>query len=138
MNEIEIHVRFGECDPAGIVFYPNFFKWYDHGLWSLFATIGLDRETAHRRYGILGWPLVAAESRFLAPTKEGDRLILRSEIARWGRSSFEVRHRLRRGETAIAEGRETRVWAAPKPGGGLLPLPIPEEIRARLSPVPAE
>ncbi len=137
MNEIEINVRFGECDPAGIAFYPNFFKWYDHGLWTLFSTIGLTRDTAASRYGILGWPLVSAESRFLSPTKEGDRLTLRTEIARWGRSSFDVQHRLRRGDTAIAEGLEKRVWAAAKPGGGLIPLPIPDEIRAMLGPVPA-
>jgi 4-hydroxybenzoyl-CoA thioesterase len=28
-NTIQLHVKFGDCDPAGIVFYPNYFRWMD-------------------------------------------------------------------------------------------------------------
>ena len=130
MNEIQVEVRFGECDPAGIVFYPNFFAWFDHGLWCLFGARGFSRAGVAERYGLVGWPLISAESRFLNPTREGDRLTLRTAIARWGRTSFEVSHHLRRGETPIAEGHERRVWAGVHADGRLNPLPVPDEVKA--------
>jgi 4-hydroxybenzoyl-CoA thioesterase len=126
----EIEVRFGDCDPAGIVFYGNFFSWYDHALWSAFAARGFLRAGLRERYGVVGWPLISTESRFLAPTREGDRLLVVPRIARWGRTSFEVAHRVTRGDTPIAEGFERRVWAGTRPDGTLDPKPIPEEVKA--------
>jgi acyl-CoA thioesterase FadM len=34
-------VTWGDCDPAGIIFYPNYFRWIDSGTWNLFFTVGL-------------------------------------------------------------------------------------------------
>jgi acyl-CoA thioesterase FadM len=32
-----VQVRWGDVDPAGIVFYPRFFEWYDLGCEALFT-----------------------------------------------------------------------------------------------------
>ena len=32
-----VPVEFGDTDPATIVFYPHFFRWFDAGAWRLFA-----------------------------------------------------------------------------------------------------
>ena len=34
-------VGWGDCDPAGIVFYPNYFRWFDDASWRLFEAGGL-------------------------------------------------------------------------------------------------
>ena len=40
-NTIQLHVEFGDCDPAGIVFYPNYFRWMDVGTRRFFASCGV-------------------------------------------------------------------------------------------------
>ena len=60
-------VEFGDCDPAGIVFYPNFFRWMDAASLHYFRAAGVPpwRDFEAQR-GIIGTPLVDASARFVA------------------------------------------------------------------------
>ena len=40
-NAISVKVRWSEADPAGIVFYPRFYEWFDLGTEALFESLGL-------------------------------------------------------------------------------------------------
>ena len=40
-NEIQMTVEFGNTDAAGIVFYPNYFMWFDKGTHWLFKSMNL-------------------------------------------------------------------------------------------------
>ena len=40
-NALTVKVRWSEADPAGIVFYPRFFEWFDLGTEALFDSLGL-------------------------------------------------------------------------------------------------
>ena len=53
-----------------------------------------------------------ARASFMAPVKFGDAVEIASTIGAFRRSSFDVQHQLRVGDTLAVEGRETRVWAA--------------------------
>ena len=44
MSVHEITVEWGDCDPAGIVYYPSYFKWFDQGTYRLFLKAGLRRD----------------------------------------------------------------------------------------------
>ena len=71
-----------------------------------------------------------AKARFLRPAKFNDMAEIASEISRFGRSSFDVQHRISiDGELAV-EGSETRVWATQDPDDAtrLRGLPIPAEV----------
>jgi hypothetical protein len=60
-NTIQLHVEFGDCDPAGIVFYPNYFRWMDVGTRRFFAACGVPGWNAQPvPGGIIGTPLVDA------------------------------------------------------------------------------
>ena len=39
-NSLSINVARGHCDPANIVFYPNYFIWFDHSSHLLFDKAG--------------------------------------------------------------------------------------------------
>jgi len=86
--ESEVLIRFHHCDPAGIVFYPQYFvlfnelmeDWFNHGLEVNFALF-------HIR-GRLGLPAVKVECEFLAPCKIGEILRLRLSVKRIGRTSL--------------------------------------------------
>ncbi len=109
-------VEFGDCDPAGIVFYPNFFRWMDAASLRYFRAAGVPpwRESEAQN-GILGTPLVDASARFVRPASYGDAIHIETWIDEWRRKSFVMSHIIRRGETVLVEGREVRVFARRHP-----------------------
>ncbi|HXZ53521.1 MAG TPA: acyl-CoA thioesterase [Burkholderiales bacterium] len=124
-------VHWGDCDPAGIIFYPTYFRWFDAATWSFFAQVGYDVKRMREEH--LAMPLVAANCEFRASPVHGDRCEVHSRVLRWGGKSFVLSHRvLRDDDTLLAEGSETRVWArrASGPGGALKGEPIGEALKA--------
>ncbi|CAG0944353.1 MAG: 1,4-dihydroxy-2-naphthoyl-CoA hydrolase [Rhodocyclaceae bacterium] len=98
-------VRFSHCDPAGIVFYPQYFimfnglveDWFNQGLGVNYArTI-----TEHR----LGFPIVKLECDFVAPSKIGEIITLGLRLLRLGRSSMEIAVDCRHGAQARLSAR---------------------------------
>ena len=120
---ISIHARFacevqwGDCDPAGIIFYPTYFRWFDSATWAFFALAGY---TAKRiRAEGRSMPLVAADCQFMHPAEQADRCEVRSKIERFGGKSFIVSHAVVRTDgTVLARGTETRVWGRHVDGAG--------------------
>lgn len=124
-------VHWGDCDPAGIIFYPTYFRWMDAATWAFWASVGYTAKRMKAEH--LAMPLVSADCRFIAPAEQGDRCELRSRIARFGGKSFVVAHDVVREDgTALASGSETRVWGrfADGPGTPLKGEPIPESLKA--------
>lgn len=110
-------VQWGDCDPAGIIFYPTYFRWFDAATWAFFARVGFTakRMRAEQR----SMPLVAAECQFARPAEQGDRCEVRSNITRFGGKSFVVAHEVVREDgTTLARGTETRVWGRHVDGAG--------------------
>ena len=81
-----------------------------------------------------GTPLVAAECSFKRASQPGEKLVVESQVSRFGRSSFTISHVFRdaAGEIA-AQGSETRIWAK-KEGNArsLTAVAIPADVRKRL------
>jgi YbgC/YbaW family acyl-CoA thioester hydrolase len=125
-------VHWGDCDPAGMIFYPTYFRWVDAASWALFESVGLGPQWMKREH--LAMPLVSAQCEFLAPAVHGDRCEIRSRIARFGGKSFTVEHDIVRADgTPLAKAQETRVWGryVGGPGTPLKGETIPEELKAR-------
>jgi YbgC/YbaW family acyl-CoA thioester hydrolase len=126
-----VQLHWGDCDPAGIIFYPTYFRWFDSATWAFLASVGY---TARRmRAEHLAMPLVAANCQFKAPAQQEDRAEVRSTILRWGGKSFVIRHAVVRADgTLLAEGSETRVWGryASGPGSPMKGQTISEELKA--------
>jgi YbgC/YbaW family acyl-CoA thioester hydrolase len=125
-------VQWGDCDPAGIIFYPTYFRWIDAASWALFASVGYGPKWM--RAGHFAMPLVSAQCEFLFPAEHGDRCEVRSRIARFGSKSFVVAHDIvRSDDTMLARAKETRVWGrhAQGPGTPLKGEPIPEKLKDR-------
>jgi len=135
----EVEIGFGGCDPAQLVFYPNYFRWFDAACWSLLIGLGLTRDAMNQRYGIMGTPLVEAKITFAAPARDGDRLVIESWVPRVGRRSFDVVHRALKDGAVVAEGQEVRVWTAQDPADPTLLTgrDIPDDVRPLLGGVTA-
>ncbi|CAM4060487.1 acyl-CoA thioesterase [Roseateles saccharophilus] len=86
--ERELSVRFGHCDPAGIVFYPRYFEmlnelvedWFAQGLGIPFAQLIGERR--------IGMPTAQLDTRFRRVSRIGDRLRQRLSLVRLGGSSL--------------------------------------------------
>ena len=130
-------IEWGDCDPAGIVFNPRFFEWFDAATAALFVrALGITKAEMLRRYHCAGIPLVDTRATFLAPCSFGEEVRIDSTVTEFRRSSFAVNHRLFRADGALAvEALETRVWVghAPDRPGGIKAQPIPAEIVARFA-----
>ena len=132
-NVIEIRANWGDCDAAGIIFYPNYFRWFDECTQALLRSVGLGQRSLREEFGIVGTAAVDASARFTSPVSYGDVLRATSYVEKWGTSSFTVYHRLdRETEVMAVEGREVRIWAKRESDGRLRTEPIPEAFRSLL------
>lgn len=124
-------VHWGDCDPAGIIFYPTYFRWMDAACWALFASVGFSAKRMRAEH--LAMPLVSADCQFLYPAEHGDRCEVHSRVLRFGSKSFVVAHEVQREDgMALAKGSETRVWGRfdNGPGTRLRGVEIPGELKA--------
>lgn len=129
----EVDVLFGDCDPAGIVFFPNFNKWMDAASLHFFMTCGVPpwRELKKSR-GIIGTPLLEIHTKFMRTATYGERLQVHTCVQEWREKVFIQHHRVLRGDTLLCEGRETRAFCAHPPGepDRIKAVPIPEDLKA--------
>jgi 4-hydroxybenzoyl-CoA thioesterase len=135
-NTRTVRIEWGDCDPAGIVFYPRYFAMFDHSTTLLIErTLGMSKHQLQEAHGFAGYPMVESRARFLLPTRFGDDVAIETSIADVRRSSFDLTHRLSLAGALAVEGFETRVWTVRDPArpGGLKAKPIPQELVSRLA-----
>ena len=129
-------IEFGDCDPARIVYYPNFLRWIDAASRHFFVAAGVgswsDLEISTT--GILGTPLVDVTARFLRPATYGEEIAVETWIDEWRGKSFVMKHVVRRGEDVLVEAQEIRVFARRHPDdpARIQAVAAPEEIRKRI------
>jgi 4-hydroxybenzoyl-CoA thioesterase len=89
-----IEIRWGDCDPAGIVYFPRFFERFHDAMERWFGeALGLpyDHLITSRR---LGLPAVHTEADFRVPCRFGERLVVELRVGKLGRSSIELGYRV--------------------------------------------
>jgi 4-hydroxybenzoyl-CoA thioesterase len=137
VSKRDVLVEWGDCDPAGIVFYPRYFAMCDASTAQLFAAaLGHNKYDMLRHYGIIGMPMVDTRANFQIPSRFGDCIRFESRVTAFGRSSFDVHHTVfRPGGNIGLEVWEKRVWAGldPENTDRLKAVPIPGEVIAALS-----
>ena len=129
-----IRVEWGDCDPAGIVFYPRYFEMFERCIHALFEeATGMTKYRMLQAYDFVGFPVVQARAQFLSPAKFGDDVVAETTVSEFRRSSFDVHHKVKNGDRPAVEGFETRVWVARDPAdpARLKAKPIPPEVIER-------
>src|SRR2546427_11689749 len=77
-----VTVHWGDTDPARIVFYPNYFEWFDQSTRRFVDSVGLDWDSLGKKCGIMGLPIVEAKSRFLETCKSRDEFAFESHFGK--------------------------------------------------------
>ncbi|MFD1913368.1 acyl-CoA thioesterase [Halodurantibacterium flavum] len=124
-------IEWGECDAAGIVFYPNYFRWMDATFHLLSQECGFDQNSLATEHDLLGTPLIEAKCQFLAPARFYDPLTIAARIDGLTRTSLTLLYAFAVDTVTVAEGREVRAFVAGKPPA-LQKADIPAAIRMEL------
>ena len=129
---LTIQISWGHCDPAKIVFYPNYFIWFDQSAHHLFDKAGANMGDLMDQYGVVGLPIVDAHAEFIYPSKYGDEIEVTSWISEWSAKTLIVTHEIHNNGLLAVKGTEVRVWAKPDPDDPkrLQAQVIPDSIRA--------
>jgi len=131
INRRTILLEWGDCDPAGIVYFPRYMEYGDGCTHALFERVGLPKPRMQEKYGIVGIPIVDVKAKFLMPSKYSETLTVESSVTEWGHSSFVVSHKFLRAKEVAVEITEKRVWSARAADGSgrLESREVPAEVK---------
>jgi 4-hydroxybenzoyl-CoA thioesterase len=123
-------IEFGDCDPAGIVFYPNFLQWMDAASLHFFMQCGVPpwrefKEPAN----FVGTPLLEINTKFYKSATYGETIAVHTNIDEWREKIVVQSHQIYRGDTLLCEGKETRAFCARDALGRMKAVAIPALIR---------
>lgn len=106
-----IKVRFGDCDPAGLVYYPRLFHYCHIAMEEFFAERCATSYHALLRDERIGFPTVKVETEFFVPLMYGDEAEVEVSVSRVGRSSVTFEYAIRRtaDNTLCARSTQTHV-----------------------------
>jgi len=132
-NTRTIRVQWGDCDPAGIVFYPRYFEWFDASTILLFEkATGMTKIKMLEKYNGAGLALLEARAVFKVASHYGEDIDIETQVTEFRRSSFFLRHKVTKAGVLALEGYETRLWTVrdPKNNNRLRSGAIPPEVLA--------
>ena len=90
--QAEYTVSFGDCDPAGIVFYPNIFAWLDRTFHAYLREVAGGHAAVCKALGLKGVGLTEADCAFRAPLTDGDVFAVTIQTIDWGERGFRVNY----------------------------------------------
>lgn len=133
-HRIQYRVQWGDTDAAGIVFYPNYFRWFDHAGLEYLRASGLPLETLIAQHQII-LPIIDAGCRFHHPARYSDLLTIETTISEMRARTFRFEHRVTCAGEITGIGFEVRgcVRSPARTDGKLELIALPEEIRSRLT-----
>jgi acyl-CoA thioester hydrolase len=120
-----MRVDFGETDAAGIVFYPNFFRWQDRYAHQFFHALGYPISKQLSEHHI-AWPIVEAKCTFHQPLFFDDEIEVITRLEHIGEKSIRLSHVFEKSGNLVASGYEVRVCTVFKPGEIPYGIEIPD------------
>jgi len=128
-HEIRVRVRYADTDTMRVVYYANFFVWFESGRIELLRSRGV----VYRDIEAMGIfiPVVEAQATYMVPARFDDELLVRTRLKGMGNTSVTFENEVYRlpemellcrgGTVHVVVGKDGK------------PMPIPEALRTRLS-----
>lgn len=129
-----ITVRFGDADPAGLVYYPVIFHYFHVAMEEFFAARCATTYARLMNDGRIGFPAVNARAEFFAPMTYGDEIEITVVVSSVGTSSVTFDYAARRAGDGVLCARSTQVHVAMNLDARR-PVPVPAELRRALAAV---
>ncbi|MCU9594496.1 acyl-CoA thioesterase [Caldibacillus thermolactis] len=124
-NIHKLKVYFSDTDAAGIVYYPNFYKWMDQATHELVEKMYIDPRVLRLEHNII-LPLLETGCKHKSPLLDGDIVEVHSQVEEIQNKVITVKHEFFRNNQLVASGYEVRAWTLNK-DGKLKAVPVPDE-----------
>jgi 4-hydroxybenzoyl-CoA thioesterase len=119
-------IGWGECDSAGIVHYPYFYRWFDQGTHEVMRKAGHTVKSMRERgMDIL---LVETGSKYRAPGLYDEIVEITTEVVDAKGKIIRIQHDCKRDGVLLCEGYEVRAYANISVMGAFHAEPMPEEM----------
>lgn len=131
--ETLVRVRYAETDQMGVVYHANVLVYFEVGRTELLRAVGppyRDLEAAGVNLAV-----VDAALRYTAPIRYDDLLRVETRVTALGRASVDFEYRLVHADTGVLHATGSTRHACVDRSGR--PVPLPEDLRARLTPLTA-
>ena len=128
-NEINVRVRYQETDQMGIVYYSNYFVYFEMGRIEFLRSVGISYAELEKENVFLA--VADAHCKYRSPAVFDDLLVIKTCISMMKLARIEFSYEIRRvnEEALIAEGSTLLACL----GVNKKPMAIPEKIRDALS-----
>jgi acyl-CoA thioester hydrolase len=128
-HEVRVRVRYADTDTMKVVYYANYFVWFETGRVELFRSRGLVYKDLEKMGSYI--PVVEATANYKAPARFDDELLVKTRIGSLGNSSLKFENEVYRlpEMELLCTGHTVHVLV----GADGKPKPIPAEIRSKLS-----
>ena len=128
-----ILVRFGDCDPAGVVYFPRYFDWFHQAMESWFdEQLGIPYAKILERYG---FPAVHTEADFLKPSRMGEQLDVQLRVSKLGKTSFQIDYQVFGAQDQLRVTGHTvvaMIGLVANESDHFQPVRLPEELRTSI------
>jgi 4-hydroxybenzoyl-CoA thioesterase len=132
----DVRIGFGDCDPAGIVYFPNFYRWMDMAVHEMWERAGWPAERIQKELNLWAWPLIDSGATFRSPSTFNQIISIKSTIVSWTSKTFRTEHKVVRKEpdgteTFLLEGFTVRFLGEKLPDSFKLKAAIiPDHLKA--------
>ena len=133
--DTQLQVRFGDVDPAGIVYFPKIYDYVHEAfedLWEVHVQARYYQLLLEQR---IGFPLVHSEVGFKKPLRFGDRPIVRVSCWKLGRTSIGLHYRFFVGDDVHVDAKMSVVCVDLE---NMKPIPVPDGFRRRFEEIMEE
>ncbi|MBU8908220.1 acyl-CoA thioesterase [Desertibacillus haloalkaliphilus] len=125
-NEFQLRVNWGDTDKAGIVYYPNYFKWFDIAGHQFFRSCELSPLDLEEKHGII-LPLLDVHCTFENPLLYDDIITIKTSVEEINNKTIKLSHQIFKGDTRTGVGHELRGWVKQQ-DNDIKAVPIPEDV----------
>ena len=123
VSEISIRVPYADTDQMGMVYYANYYVYFERGRTEWLRGRGLEYRSLEAKGIFL--PVVESSCRYRSPARYDDLIIVRTEVSGIGACSIEFCYTVTLGGNNIAEGRTKHPFV----NNNMKPVRIPSEIQ---------
>ena len=124
IHKIEVRVRYEETDRMGVVYYGNYFVWFEIGRTECFRSAGLSYRELEEKSG-MRLVVVNASCNYKSPATYDDLLRIETRITDTKNTSMSFAYDIYRDLTLIASGETFHVFT----NSDGRPIRIPAEIK---------
>ena len=129
MHKVEHRVIFGDTDAGQVVYYANYFRWFESGRREIFRALGIDY-TELDKSGIIT-PVVEAHANYLHPARYDDVIIIETKISEIKEKSLRFDYRVIRksDDKLLATGHTVNVFVDKE---RMKSIEIPDDLRKNI------